>query len=201
MKTLWWTVLTMIGLTAGVSAALVLGEPIERVVGMILVTPVLTALVGVVLGAAQWLQLRRLVEVSPLRWVLGTCLGLGAGLAGGVVLVEQVGRLLTGEQVRLLALEPLTRAGSFAVVGAVAGLLLGAGQALALRRTAPRGWATTSAAALAIGFPLSSLLVDSLLGGLASPQGLLVFLAGSGLALGAVTAYPLRRCSETPPAG
>lgn len=193
MKTVWWTVLTTIGLVAGVSAALVLGEPIERVVGMILVTPVLTALVGATLGAAQWLRLRGVLAVSPLRWVVGTCLGLGAGLAGGVVLLEQVGRLLTGDQVRLLALDPLTRAGSFAVLGAVAGLLLGLGQALALRRRAPRGWAVSSAAALGIGFPLSSLLVDALLGGLASPQGLVVFLAGSGLALGAVTGRSLRR--------
>jgi len=193
MKTLRWTLLTTVGLAAGVTAAVVLGEPIERVVGMILVTPVLTGLVGAFLGAAQFLQLRRLFDVSPLRWVLGTCLGLGAGLAGGVVLVEQVGRLLTGGQVRLLALDPLSRAGSFAVVGIVAGLLLGIGQSLALRPSAPGRWATMCAVALGAGFPLSSLLVDMLLGGLGSPQGLLAFLIASGVALGVITAQPLRR--------
>ncbi len=192
MKTLRWTLLTTIGLAAGVTAAVVLGEPIERVVGMILVTPVLTGLVGAFLGVAQFLQLRRLFDVSPLRWVVGTCLGLGAGLAGGVVLVEQVGRLLTGGQVRLLALDSLSRAASFAVVGAVAGLLLGIGQALALRRSAPGRWPVLCAVALGVGFPLSSLLVDMLLGGLGSPQGLIAFLIASGVALGVITAQPLR---------
>jgi hypothetical protein len=192
MTSIWWILLTTVGLAAGVIAALLLGEPIERVVGMILVTPLLTLLVGAVLGAAQWLELRRHVEVRALRWLAGSSVGLGAGLALGVVLVEQVGRLLTGGQVRLLSLDPATRALSFAAVGAVAGLLLGFGQSLALRHKLRR-WPRTCALALGLGFPLSSLLVDSLLGGLGSPRGVLAFLLTAGIVLGTLTSTPLRR--------
>lgn len=194
MKTISWTLLTTLGLAVGVTSALVFGEPIERVVGMILVTPVLTILVGAALGAAQWLHLRRSFAASA-RWVPGTALGLGAGLAAGVVVVEQVGHFLTGGQVRLLDLEPLSRALNFAVVGAMAGWLLGLGQWLALRRSLPGRWPTTCAVALGVGFPLSSLLVDAFLGGLASPQGLIVFLCASGTALGAWTGRRLKRAA------
>lgn len=192
MKNLLWILLTTVGLAAGVVAALVLGEPIERVVGMVLVTPVLTLLVGAVLGAAQWLELRRLVEVRPLRWLIGTSVGMGAGLALGVVLVEQVGRVLTGDQIRLLTLGPAARALSFAVVGMVTGLLLGFGQSLALRDKLRR-WPLACAAALGLGFPVSSLLVDGFLGGLGSPQGVVAFLVTAGVVLGTFTSTGLRR--------
>ena len=41
-----WTLLTSIGLVAGVAAALILQRPIEALVGMILVTPVVPESIG-----------------------------------------------------------------------------------------------------------------------------------------------------------
>lgn len=192
-QTMRWTLLTTVGLTAGMGAALVLGEPIERVVGMILVTPILTGLVGASLGAAQSFHLRHSPHFSMTRWILASCIGLGAGLAGGVVFVEQVGRAISGGQVRLLALGPLTRAGSFAVLGLIAGFLLGLAQWLSVGRHPLPHWPIASAVALGLGFPLSSLLVDTALGGLTSPQGLLVFLCASGATLGMITSQRLLR--------
>jgi hypothetical protein len=194
MRKAQWILLTALGLTAGVFSALVLGGPVEAVVGMILVTPVLTGMVGLVLGASQWLHMRRVLSGLGGWWVASTCLGLGLGLAAGVVLVEQVGRAWTGESVRLLQLAMLPRALSFAVLGAVSGWFLGMSQWIVLRRREPslRSWPWTCALALAAGFPASSLLVDLVVGGLKSPAGLLIFLLGSGAVLGASTAQRLR---------
>ena len=194
MRTAQWVLLTALGLTAGVITALVLGRPIAAVVGMILVTPVLTAMVGLVLGASQWLHMRRVLRGLGGWWVAATCLGLGLGLAAGVVLVEQAGGALLGHPARLLQLTLLPRALSFAVIGAVSGWFLGFSQWLVLRRREPalRAWPWICAAALAIGFPVSSLLVDLATGGIASPAGLTIFLLSSGAILGASTAHRLR---------
>jgi hypothetical protein len=194
MRTAQWILLTALGLTAGVFSALVLGGPIEAVVGMILVTPVLTGLVGLVLGASQWLHMRRILKGLGRWWVIATCIGLGIGLAAGVVLVEQAGAALMGHPVRLLQLTLLPRALSFAVLGAVSGWFLGISQWIVLRRREPalRSWSWTCALALAIGFPTSSLLVDLAIGGLTSPIGALIIFLGSGAVLGVATGQRLR---------
>jgi len=192
----YWTTLSAVGLTAGVSSALLLGTPVEKVVGMMLVTPILTALVGSILGTAQWFPLHRRVGVSIYSWVTATTLGLCAGLAAGVVLVEQTGRFLTGGRVHLLQLGIPARFLSFAVLGFVSGLLLGLAQQVALRRApvAMRRWALASAIALAVGFSIASLLVDLVSGlVLASPTGLLLFLLTAGSLYGAITSHALRR--------
>jgi hypothetical protein len=189
-----WAALTAIGLTAGVLAAVLLGAPIGSVVGMMLVTPVMTILVGAVLGTTQWFQLRSVLTRSY-RWIPITAVGLGAGLALGVVMVEQIGGLLAGHAVNVFRLSSLDRAVSLLVVGAVAGLSLGATQALALRfpRTLRPSWILRSSLALAIGFPLSSLLVDELIGGLRSPIGVILFFVCAGTVLGASTGRPSLR--------
>ena len=71
-----WVVLSAVGLTAGVAAALVLGGPLQAIVGMMLVTPMLTALVGAVLGTAQWLPLRARAPIRASSWILATTVGL-----------------------------------------------------------------------------------------------------------------------------
>lgn len=187
-----WILLTTFGLTAGVVAALLLGGPIEAIVGMLLVTPVLTALVGVVLGALQAVGLRR--RFSSLGgWIAATSVGLGVGLAAGVVVVEQVGGFFAGEQVRLLALGLGEQLLSFAVVGAVAGACLGVAQWLLLRRRVPLAarWPLLCSAALAFGFPAGALIAAALPAGLASPAGVLLLVLTAGLSLGAFTARPL----------
>jgi hypothetical protein len=186
-----WTLLTTFGLTAGVVVALLLGGPIEAIVGMLLVTPALTVVVGVVLGALQAVALRRRFALAG-RWIAATSLGLGAGLAAGVTLVEQVAGYFAGEQVGLLTLGLGGQLVSMAVVGAVAGGCLGAAQWLLLRRRAPlRRWPLVCACGLALGFPAGTLLAAALPAGLASPAGVLLLIATAGFSLGAFTARPL----------
>lgn len=197
-----WSLLTMVGLAAGVLMALVLGEPIEAVVGMILVTPALTLLVGAVLGISQWLDVR--LRVARARsWIPATCLGLGAGLALGAVIVELTGRFMTGEQLNVVRLGVGTRALSLLVMGLTAGLCMGAAQWLAVlrRHGSPASrWIGVSALALGFAFSASSLLVDALLGGIASPVGVisLVLLTGLFFGLGTARALPKAAGSVLP---
>jgi len=187
-----WILLTTLGLTAGVVTALVLGGPIEAIVGMLLVTPVLTALVGAVLGAMQTVGLQR--RFAPVgAWIAATALGLGVGLAAGVTLVEQVAGFFAGERVGLMALGLGGQLLSMAVVGAVAGACLGVAQWWLLRRRAPLvvRWPLLCSAALALGFPAGVLFATALPAGLASPAGVLLLIATAGLFLGAFTARPL----------
>ena len=192
-----WSLLTMTGLAAGVLMALVLGEPIEAVVGMILVTPALTLLVGAVLGISQWLDVRHRVARSR-SWIPATCLGLGAGLALGAVIVEVTGGLITGEQLSIMRLGTGTRALSLLVLGLTAGLCMGAAQWLAVlrRHGSPASrWIGISSLALGLSFSASSLLVDALLGGLASPVGVVSLLLLTGLFFGAGTARALPKAA------
>lgn len=181
-----WTVATALGLAAGLIAGLLLGDPVEAVVGMVLVTPVLTAIVGMVFGTPQWLLLRSRVAASR-WWIPASALGLGVGLALGVVAVEVAGILLTGERPNVIRLGVLPRAASMAVVGLVAGLCLGAAQWLVVRRRAGRAWIWRSCAAFGVALTAASLAVDTLLGGLAGPVGLFAFVLLTGALAGAMT--------------
>lgn len=180
-----WTVLTALGLSLGIALGVLLQKPIEALVGMILVTPVVTALVGGTLGAAQGLELRRHLGSSG-RWLIATAIGLGAGLAGGVVAVEVVGEALLGHPLRLLTLGPAAQAASMLVVGLIAGALLGLVQRGAVRAL-PRIWPLVSAAGLGLGLALGSLLANTLAGALASVPGFILLVASAGLLLGACT--------------
>jgi hypothetical protein len=186
-----WMVACTAGIVVGIGAALALGRPIEALVGMMLVTPILTLLVGASLGTSQWLELRRVLRHAA-YWVPATCVGLGVGLAAGVVAVEQIGTLLIGHRPHLLGLGVGPRTLSLMAVGAIAGLCLGLAQGLVLRRQAPwvKAWAGRSAAALGAAFGLASLAVAAA-GGLGSPRGFVVFVTVAGLLLGAGTARPL----------
>jgi hypothetical protein len=190
-----WTLLTMVGLAAGIVTAVLLDRPIEAVVGMMLVTPILTLLAGAGLGASQWLQLRALLEHARL-WVLATCIGLGAGLLLGVVTVEKIGGLLAGHRPQLIHLSVLERAISFAVIGLITGLSVGMAQwVIVLRRKfESRSWIATSAVSLGVAFTASSLIVDGVLGGIAGPVGATGFVVLAGLIFGAGTAPSLARC-------
>jgi hypothetical protein len=190
-----WSLLTMAGLAAGVLAALLLGEPLEAVVGMILITPALTCLVGAVLGAGQWLDLRHRFDRAWL-WIPATCIGLGIGLALGVVVVEQVGNSIAGRQINVAQLSMGARALSLAVVGLVTGLCAGAAQWLGILRrhgTPALRWIAVSSIALGIAFPAAGLIVDTLLGGIASPAGVVALVLLAGLFFGAGTARAIAR--------
>jgi hypothetical protein len=193
-SSLRWIALSALGLSAGVGIAVVLQDPIEALIGMVLVTPAMTLLVGGILGAAQWIELRRHFARAG-RWLLSTALGLGIGLAAGVVLIEVVGELVTGHPMRLLQMEPLPRALSFIILGAVSGLCLGVAQKLLLRRNLSAGWPLLSACGLGLGFPAGSLLADTVLPGLTSPAGLIALVLVSGAVLGGFTARPVAQAA------
>jgi hypothetical protein len=188
-----WIAVTTLGLASGVGLALGLQNPIEALVGMILLTPVLTLLAGGVLGAAQWIELRHRLP-SAGRWLFSTAAGLGLGLAGGVVTLEVAGQLLLGHPLRLLQLAPADRAFSFLLLGLISGGCLGLGQWLLLRRSSlPRTWPLLSAAGLGLGFPAGSLCADLLVADFASAAGVGILVLVSGLVLGSFTARPLAR--------
>lgn len=59
------------------------GTCLARTAGLELVG----GLAGLVLGLTQWLMLRRQVTESH-RWILGSTLGLGLGLAAGAIVAD-----------------------------------------------------------------------------------------------------------------
>jgi hypothetical protein len=134
----------------------------------------------------------------PIWWIAATTDGIGIGLALGVVTVEQTGILITGQRPNIVHLGVPMRALSFFVVGLLTGATVGLAQWLVLR---VRKWILTSALGLALAFSTGSLLVDAVLGGIASPAGLITFVVMSGIVFGAVTSWPLlkQRAADIPP--
>ncbi|GAA2012355.1 hypothetical protein [Microbacterium ulmi] len=100
--------------------------------------------VGLSLGAAQWLALGRIVDW---RWLVGTALASAAGLAVAV--------LLAG---------PPTETGSAVVAGAVGGLFVGSVQGMLLGRGIRIAalWAVVVAGTWALGWFLTSLVIVDL---------------------------------------
>lgn len=183
-----WVLLSGLGMGGGLALGLGLAVPIESLVGMMLVTPITLTIAGSVFGTGQWLAIgcgRR----PGARWVAASAIGLGVGMTLGIVLVETVGRLITGEQVRLVALSTLGSAAGLALVGLVTGLILGTSQWIALRKVAmlqPR-WIAYCSFAFALGLPVGSLASELFVGGLRSFQGSSVFLLVAGLTVGGLT--------------
>lgn len=169
---------------------------------MMLVTPVVLAIAGSVLGASQSLALGRFDRTAAL-WTAGSALGVGLGMTLGVVAVEMLGRALTGGQVRLVTLSPPARALGLALVGAMTGTAVGLAQSLALRRRAALGarWVLGCGMGFGIGLPGGALAADALMGGLRSPAGFGVFLAASGLIVGLLTASGAERITAALEAG
>lgn len=99
------------------------------------------AITGVVLGAVQWIGLRR-SGIGPEAWVAATAVGLAAGLGLGAAAVGYD-----------------TDLGSLATQGAVCGVFLGLAQALVLRRVLGRvaaAWPLYLAALWALGWTITS---------------------------------------------
>lgn len=195
-KQLWlrWTLLSVIGLAIGLPAGIVVGAPLEAIVGMMLVTPLMMGVVGSILGTTQWLVIRRLFKRAG-WWVVLSAVGVGLGLTAGLVIVEAVGELIRGEPVRFASTGAAGLALSFAVIGFVGGLGSGALQGLYLRRHA-RGvgqWILSSALGMSAGFVLGFVVADFLLGGVRTLPGAVGFLIVGGLIAGAVTGRALDR--------
>lgn len=184
-----WIILTTVGLTAGLIGGFALGAPVEALVGMMLLTPVIMGIAGTVLGSAQWLLIRQRLPAAG-WWIVHSAIGLGLGMTIGIVAVEQVGGLIAGEPVRLVTVGILGRVAGLAVVGGVAGVFLGAAQWLGLRRHSSRAgkWVLKNAVGLAVGFVLGSLFADLVLGGVGTPFGFIAVLVTGGLTAGILTA-------------
>lgn len=191
---LQWVALTVIGLVAGLALALPLGIPIFAILGAMAGTPVVLSIVGLGVGTAQWPIIRRHMPSSG-WWIALSTLGMAVGLTAGVILVEQVGRALTGGPVNFRMLGVAARAVSFGTIGLMGGGFLGLAQWLVLRRHA-RGcnrWISVNAWSLAAGLASGSLLADQFFaraGSLASIGMLLVI--GSAIA-GSFTANALAK--------
>jgi len=119
----------------GLAAELVTGRvdgPIAALLG--------GAITGAVLGTTQWLGLRR--AGIPPRWIGATALGLACGLGAGAAWVGY-----------------RTSLGALAAQGAVSGAVVGAAQALILRRHLGRlatGWPALLAAVWASGWTITT---------------------------------------------
>lgn len=185
-----WVLFSTLGLGAGLAVSLGLAGPIEALVGMMLVTPMTLALTGSILGAAQWLAIWKCPHAAW-RWIVGSAVALGVGMTLGIVLVETVGRAVTGGQIGLFTTSPIGRMTSLIVIGTLSGVALGAGQWLALRpfRVVTGSWLLRCAVAFGVALPAGGLLADVFLGGLRSTAGFAAFLTVAGLIVGIVTAH------------
>ncbi|HYI11381.1 MAG TPA: hypothetical protein VEK57_20160 [Thermoanaerobaculia bacterium] len=191
-----WTALTTAGLAIGLVAGLLVGMSLDQIVNAMVVTAAVTCCVGAVLGGFQAIGLRRVLHV-PLWWVAATIVGVGAGLAAGVVLVEQVGIALTGVRPNVARLGAGMRMLNMVVVGLTTGTFLGAAQSLVLRRQVPgvKHWPAITAIGLAVAFAASSLAVDLLRMRFASLAGVVTFVLLAGIAFGLLTSWRLRRAA------
>ena len=189
-----WALLSAVGLGAGLAVGLGLTGLVEAVVGMMLVTPIVLALAGSVFGASQWLAVWKWHRAGGV-WIAASAAALGVGMTLGIVVVEMAGRVITGEQVRLVSIDPLGRSLGLAIIGGVTGLAVGIAQRLALRPygPAPGSWAVVCAAAFGVGLPGGALVADLLLGGLQTAAGFATFLGVAGLNVGVVTVGAAKR--------
>jgi hypothetical protein len=189
-----WVVLSTAGLAAGLALGLGLGKPVQAVVGMMLVTPVVLAIAGSVLGASQSLAMGWGARSAAL-WIGTTALGVALGMTLGIVVVEAAGRSITGAPVRLVALGPLARLLGLTVVGSVTGLAVGLAQRISLRQhpAASKRWVAVSVIGFGIGLPGGGVAADLLLGGLRTAAGVGLFLTAAGLITGIFTARSAAR--------
>lgn len=91
-----WVLFSTMGLGMGLATGLGLSGPIEALVGMMLVTPVILALAGSLFGASQWLAIWRWHRAG-IVWVATSAVALGVGMTLGIVVVETAGRAITGD--------------------------------------------------------------------------------------------------------
>ena len=160
---LWW-LLAFLGFPVGGLLAFMAVGPVEGAASGVLGG----ALAGTVIGAAQWLVLRRYLRVGP-GWILATALGVAIG--------DAVGALLTGAG---------TGIGDLLITGVVTGVAVGLLQ-WALLRGRVRGallWVPV-AAAWPIGWTVAWAVGVDVERGYAvfGSTGALVFAAITGLAM------------------
>jgi hypothetical protein len=195
-----WTGLTATGFASGMVIAIISGEPVGHILpkawiatvfGMMALTVTLMCIGGSVLGTAQWIRLRTTLS-KQYRWIVVTALGLGFGVSLSVAFVEHAGEYLAGHPLRFLALPLGVQLVSVAIVGALAGVILGGSQALVLRANSQvrSRWVARSFIALTLSLPISLLATTVTFGTLSSFSGFAAFLLLAGALLGAFTGMP-----------
>lgn len=127
------------------------------------------AVTGALIGAAQWVLLRR--QGIGRAWIVSTAAGLGLGLAAGTALVSYE-----------------TSVGALALAGAVAGFGVGTAQAALLRGAGRRtAWTLLTAALWALGWTVSTSI------GVSVEEQFVVFGISGALAAAAVQSIVVRR--------
>jgi hypothetical protein len=105
----WWVLVSVVGGMIGVAVGLVLSDALRPLISTLLGEAIQSrptgprlalsntvavgaagAIVGVVLGSAQWLVLRRHVR-SAGRWIVASCLGWMAGLSLSAGMIDVLG--------------------------------------------------------------------------------------------------------------
>ncbi|MEQ1903781.1 MAG: hypothetical protein ABL888_06330 [Pirellulaceae bacterium] len=192
-----WTLFSCFGLAAGIALALSVADPVEKLVGMMLVTPVVLFVAGIVLGGSQWLAIWRLHR-KGFAWIVATGIAVGIGMTLGIVVVEIVGRAITGTQMRLFGGSAITRTISLLVIGLFTGLSVGVSQWVVMRQQL-RGsnWILLTTLAFTIGFPSGALAAGLVPGGLLNIMGFGLFVSITGFIVGVVTALPARRIERS----
>jgi hypothetical protein len=132
-----WPVAILVGFPIGGYAANIIVGKIDSV-GTALAGGLIA---GAIIGAAQWLALRSLV---PWAWLVATSVGLAAGLAAGVALVDY----------------GISR-GDLALMGAITGLSVGGLQAflLARRSSRPLWWVAVNPPAWALAWFVTTFVI------------------------------------------
>lgn len=183
-----WILCSGLGLGAGIALALSVADPIEKLVGMMLVTPIMLTAAGGIFASSQWLSFWRRDRIGW-AWIGATSVALGISMTLGIVIVEVIGRTITGEPMRLFEATLVERTISLMVIGAVTGFGVGLSQWVVVRRYLQGSyWIWLTTVAFAIGFPCGALVSELLPGGLGSLLGFATFVCFTGFIAGAITA-------------
>lgn len=149
------------------------------------------AVLGAVLGPAQWLVLRRYISAAG-WWVPASIVGLACGVALGMAAADALGPIFSTDASIARQSGPglrplLNMAATAGIGGAGIGLCLGGAQWLVLRREVPGAgrWLVTSA----LGWP-AALAVGALV---LNNGGLIAGLLVAGVVVGSVTGATLAR--------
>lgn len=195
-----WILASTLGLLVGIPAGVAIGAPLELIVGMMIITPLMLGLIGLFVGASQSFALDRRLT-GKAKWVGLTVLGFAVGFTIALVLVEQAGIWITGSPLRMSSAGPVDLALAFVALGLIGGGVVGASQSWAMRDVHGAGlrWTASSALGLTAGF-LAGLAGALLFGGMSNPVGGIVFLAVSALVYSAWTGRALLRISQAAPA-
>jgi hypothetical protein len=194
---LWieWTLATWVGYTLGVLAILPWMVQLAYAAQPGLLTGLAGgAILGGLVGGAQWFSLRRHVKGVVGWWLLASIAGGMLGLALGMALADMLTFPAATGMTREAAARiiPLATTLRTALTGAVVGLVFGGAQWLVLRRYLQTSgwWVIASGLGWMIGMGLGALLAEM--------AGVIVALLITSLISGVITGLVLQRLVQRP---